>query len=111
MFGWSFHWKLYTGLFTALVAPLTILMLGKWLPTTSLPFAFMALLLFVRLMVMKDRDYLEVARKLSREVLRKRLGQEPKAGESEILAQQIVNSRQMVFYVIGVLQFAHLVLA
>lgn len=110
MFGIAYHWKLYLWLFLGLVVPLTVLMVGAWLPTQSLPFAFLALLFFVRIMLMKDKDYLDQARKIARESLRRQYSREPKQGESEILAQQIVNSRQVVFYVVGVFILAHLVL-
>jgi membrane protein implicated in regulation of membrane protease activity len=110
MFELKVHSKLYALLYLVLVLPLTILMIGQWTPTQSLPWAFLALTFVTRLMMLKDKAYLDRARKKSRDLYFKEHGKAGKLGEIEVAAHKIVESRQMVFFVIGFLQLCHLIL-
>lgn len=110
MFELKVHGKLYAVLIAFLVLPLTVLMLGRWTPTESLPWAFVALTFVTRLMMVKDKKYLDQARKISRDLHFKEHGQAKKMGEIEITAHKIVEARQIAFFVIGFIQLCHLIL-
>lgn len=109
MFDLKVHYRLYLSLLAGLVFPLTVLVIFQPVPVESLPFAFMALLVFVRIMSVSDKLYLEQARRQAREILKQQKQKEPRLGEVEVMAQRMVHSRNIVYFVIGGLQLAHMV--
>lgn len=101
-----YHWKLYLFFSLTVFLPQILLFIFPEWNIPGLGLAFVGVILMTKLMGDKDRYYLEKARGLAVERLKKLRKREPKKGEVEILAEKISQARLFTFYFSGALAIA-----
>ena len=101
-----FHWKLYLFFsLTVFIPQILLLVFSSW-NIPGLGLAFAGIVLMTKLMSSNDRYYLEKARKLAEESLKRQRKMQPKKGEVEVLAEKISQARLFTFYFSGALAIA-----
>lgn len=72
----------------------------------GLGLAFVGVILMTKLMTLKEKDYLVIARSKALAQLKKARKRDPKKGEVEVLAGKICQARLFAFYFSGALAIA-----
>lgn len=100
------HYRLYLFFFFAVFLPqIALILVPSWrIPTFS--FAFLGIIIMVRLLIESDKDYKETSRTLALRILNAEKKKIPSKEELESFARRILEGRVFVFYFSGALSFA-----